>query len=92
MDWPRDWHKKVDDTSTTVYHGKKQSTALSKKDRFLRAFMFAAKKCVNGLEELFNQGKSITYAEFKFVSMQIVKALGMYECIYSSTLWYCLSV
>ena len=82
MDWPRDWYKKVDDVSIKEYKGKKQSSALSNKDRLLRAFMFAAKKCVNGLQELFNQGKSIIYADFKFVSMQIVKAMGMYEYIY----------
>ena len=64
------------------YKGKKQSSALSPKDRFLRAFMFAAKKCINGLHELFNQGKSVIYADSKFVSMQMLKAMGMYEYIY----------
>ena len=76
LEWPKNWYKKVDDLSIAHYDGKKQKTALSKKDRFLRFFMFAANKCVHGLEELFNQGKSIIYADFKFIAFQFVKALG----------------
>ena len=78
MDWPRDWYNKVDDALNREYHGKRQKTVSSNKDRFLRAFMFAANKCVNGLQEPFNQGKSIIHADFKCVSMQNVKALGTY--------------
>ena len=33
MDWPRDWMHKVEDLSITEYDGKKQSSALSKKDK-----------------------------------------------------------
>ena len=38
--------------------------------------MFAAKKCVVGLKQLFNQNKSIIYADFKFISFQLLKVLG----------------
>ena len=66
----------VEDSSITECDGKHQSSALSKKDRFLRCLMFAAKKCIHGLEKLFAQNKSIIYADFKFISFQLLKVLG----------------
>ena len=76
LKWPKQWFKTGNITIEGNYTGRRQECVLSPQDRLLRFLMLNNGYKIPQLEATFGQKKSTIYDDYKFISIQIVFAMG----------------